>query len=57
MTTTDDDEVREVRRVVERVRTQLDWRGPNGSRLGHVVLTHADAEILMRAYADQEKGS
>jgi hypothetical protein len=50
---TDDDEVR---RVMERIREQLDWRGPTGKVLGHVVLSRADAEILMRAY-QQDEGS
>jgi len=38
--------------VVENIERQLEWRGPTGRSLGHVVLERADAERLLQEIYD-----
>jgi hypothetical protein len=35
--------------VLQEIENQLAWRGPNGGKMGHIVLTRGQAESLLSA--------
>lgn len=35
--------------VLAEIKEQLAWRGPNGGMMGHIVVTRAKMEILVRS--------
>ena len=37
------------RDVLRHIVDQLDWRGPNGKSMGHIVMTREQAEIVRTA--------
>jgi hypothetical protein len=40
-----------VQNVLAEIEEQLAWRGPNGGKMGHIVLPRDKMEMLMRAVA------
>jgi hypothetical protein len=36
--------------VLQKIRADLEWRGPTGRPLGNIVLSRADAETLMLSF-------
>jgi hypothetical protein len=38
----------ELQEILDELAHQLDWRGPTGKRMGHVVLSRGDGVTLVR---------
>jgi len=42
--------------AVEKIVSDLEWRGPNGKTMGHVVLTREQAEDLLKEIGQLRSG-
>ena len=41
--------------VFAKIAADLAWRGPGGRPLGHILLTRAEAELILAALTNTEK--
>jgi len=39
--------------AIEKMQRDLDWRGPNGKVLGHIVLKRAHAHAIVEAFVSK----